>query len=68
MKNKNPYNEYLKTRGNSAKLARGLGVDRSAITLWKGVVPLERVHDVAGFIGCTPEEIRPDFFGREVSA
>ena len=63
MKKKNPFIEYLETRGNAAKLADALSIDRSAITQWGGTVPLKRVHDVARHIGCEAAQIRPDFFG-----
>src|SRR5262245_52607481 len=49
------------TRGLSVRIAQECGIARSAVYQWKQV-PAERVQEIAGIIGKTPEQIRPDIF------
>ena len=49
------------TRGQSAEIARELGIERAAVYQWKRVPP-HWVQDVAKIIGLPPEKIRPDIF------
>ena len=48
-------------RGRSAEIARACGISRQAIHGWKQVPPAQ-VITVAGVMGLTPEQIRPDVF------
>jgi len=62
---KTPFKDFIAERGNATKLADELNITKGAIAQWQEV-PIKRVHAVAAFIGCTPQELRPDFFGEVV--
>jgi DNA-binding transcriptional regulator YdaS (Cro superfamily) len=48
--------------GGVAKLAAGCGVKHTSVIGWRvrGIIPAERVGDVARATGLSPAEIRPD--------
>ncbi len=52
----------IKAAGNASKLARELGITRSAIYQWHEI-PLARVPDVERVTGVSRHKLRPDFFG-----
>jgi len=49
-------------RGRRYKLAVDLNISPSAISMWNGKVPLDRLSDVSRLTGIPMEELRPDFF------
>lgn len=63
-----PLLTYLDSeRGRRYKLAKSLSVSPSAISMWKGTVPLERLGDVSKLTGIPMTELRPDLFARAAS-
>ena len=52
----------VETQGTQLKLARLLGITRSAIAQWKKVPP-GRVLDVERITGISRHDLRPDVFG-----
>jgi len=48
-------------RGLLARIARGLGVTRGAVSAWPRV-PAERVPAVSRITGIPPHELRPDLY------
>lgn len=48
-------------RGLMTKIAKRLGITRSAVNLWQRV-PVSHVHRVAGIMDIPPHVIRPDIF------
>lgn len=48
-------------RGLLAKVARGVGLSRAAVSLWTKV-PAERVVDVERITGIPREQLRPDLY------
>jgi len=56
-------NEAIKAAGTVAKLARHLGVTRSAICQWKRV-PADRVLEVEALTGISRHRLRDDVFGK----
>lgn len=54
--------EYLnEERGRRNKLAEGLAISPSAISMWKRV-PAERVLDIEALTGISKETLRPDLY------
>lgn len=49
-------------RGTQTELAERLGLSRAAISLWKGVVPIERLIEVERATGVSRRLLRPDLF------
>jgi len=55
--------KYLnEERGRRYKLAVELKISPSAISMWNGKVPLDRLSDVSKITGIPMQELRPDFF------
>ena len=52
-------------RGLMAELAQELGINRSAVAMWKRV-PAERVRDVERLTGISRSKLRPDIFGPQL--
>lgn len=48
-------------RGELARIARELGIRRSAVCAWRRV-PAERVVAVSAITGIPPADLRPDIF------
>lgn len=48
-------------RGLSAKVARGLGLSRGAVAMWR-LVPAERVVAVEAITGIPRDQLRPDLY------
>jgi DNA-binding transcriptional regulator YdaS (Cro superfamily) len=53
----------VKAAGSKAKLARALGITRSAISQWNRI-PVNRVVEVESITGIPRQELRPDVFNR----
>jgi DNA-binding transcriptional regulator YdaS (Cro superfamily) len=53
----------VKAAGSKAKLARALGITRSAISQWNRI-PVNRVVEVEQITGIPRNELRPDVFGQ----
>lgn len=51
-------------RGLMAKVAKGLGVTKSAVSMWIQI-PAERVAGVSRITGFSPHALRPDLFGED---
>jgi hypothetical protein len=49
--------------GFAADVARHLGMTHQNVSQWNRV-PAHHVIEIAGMLGMTPEQIRPDVFGR----
>jgi DNA-binding transcriptional regulator YdaS (Cro superfamily) len=57
------FTEYLDAeRGRRVQLARDLGIQPSAVSMWDRV-PTDRVLDVERITGISRHELRPDVFG-----
>lgn len=53
-------------RGLMAKIAAGLGVERSAVAMWKEIPPT-RVPDVERITGYSRHRLRPDLWEKAPS-
>lgn len=62
-KETSPLAAYLKPRGNLAKLAVTLGVQRTTVWRWcNGRVPADRLREVELATGIPRSDLRPDIF------
>ena len=54
-------------RGLISEIARGLGIHRSAVSMWKRI-PAERVSEVERISGIPRYDLRPDLWSRPENA